>query len=249
MNSSQTSPLSQQHLKYNLSQTQDTDWNQVEISRTILAKSLEEKEPYEVSVCSRNYLVYPGVFSPKYFRSTNIFSSNIPFRREENFLEIGCGTGITSVEAALYGAKIVVATDISSLAVENTKLNARRFAVNRTIDTRQGDIFSSISCYEKFDTIYWNLPFIYVNKEFKFSIPEEKWIFDPGYYLAERFFKESYSHILPHGRLLIGFANFGNETLIKDIASNHGWVLRELMRKEITRNSMVEYILFEGVFD
>ncbi|HYN33901.1 MAG TPA: 50S ribosomal protein L11 methyltransferase [Ilumatobacteraceae bacterium] len=48
-------------------------------------------------------------------------------------LDVGCGTGVLAVTAAVLGARAVRAVDIASAAVEATTDNARRNAVERTI--------------------------------------------------------------------------------------------------------------------
>jgi release factor glutamine methyltransferase len=216
-------------------------------SRKVLSENLKENQIHEVIICNHKYMVLPGVFSPKYFGSTQIFSSHMPFRKNEKFLEIGCGTGITAIEAALFGAKNVVAVDISASSVENTRLNAQRFNVNTIVDVRQSNIFSSILNDEKFNSIYWNLPFIYVDNEFEFHSLEERCLFDPDYKIAEEFLSKAHKHLLPDGRILIGFGDFGNEELLRYLCLKNGWKLKEIIREKSYENATVEFILFEAL--
>lgn len=50
-------------------------------------------------------------------------------------LDVGCGTGVLAVAAAVLGARTVRAVDISCAAVEATLDNARRSQVNVEVDT------------------------------------------------------------------------------------------------------------------
>lgn len=53
----------------------------------VLRKSKAEKEKYEVKIFNRKFVVYPNVFSPKYFFDTEFFARELPIRKDEEFLE------------------------------------------------------------------------------------------------------------------------------------------------------------------
>src|ERR1700691_2354352 len=116
--------------------------DQIEASRKILEASQNIRQPYWVTICGLRFIVNPGVFSPRYFGSTDIFSRHFPHRSGEQLLEIGCGTGITSVLAALRGASKVVAVDINPAAVKNALTNSSLHSVNHIVDARIGNVFS-----------------------------------------------------------------------------------------------------------
>ncbi len=126
----------------------------------ILKESQKEIQKYEVVIDKNKFIVYPNVFSPKYFNDTEFFAKEIPIKKGDEFLEIGCGTGIISVFACWKGAKNVVAVDINPSAVKNTKDNAKLHNLGNKINAVQGDIFNSLKD-EKFDVIFWNVPFAF----------------------------------------------------------------------------------------
>ncbi|RJS85929.1 methyltransferase domain-containing protein [Candidatus Bathyarchaeota archaeon] len=69
-------------------------------------------------------------------------------------VDLGCGSGILAISAALMGAKRVVAVDIDSNAVRTARLNAE--TVNASIEFIIGDI----ECVRgPFDTTIMNPPF------------------------------------------------------------------------------------------
>src|SRR3989344_7781327 len=82
-------------------------------------------KPYGVVLAEKRFVVFPNVFSPKYFRDTEIFSRGLPVVAGETMLELGSGTGIISVMAVYRGMSKVVAVDVNPKAVENTKENVR----------------------------------------------------------------------------------------------------------------------------
>ena len=77
--------------------------------------------------------------------------------QEKTVIEIGSGTGLMSVLMAKYGAKKIIATDISKLAVENTKINLKKFGLEKVCSAFESDLFENVK--EKADLITWMIPF------------------------------------------------------------------------------------------
>jgi cyclopropane fatty-acyl-phospholipid synthase-like methyltransferase len=71
-------------------------------------------------------------------------------------LDIGCGTGLLSVQMALNGAAHVHAIDIDPRAVSNTLTNAFRNGVSERISAAQADLFPWIP-EERYDVIVASL--------------------------------------------------------------------------------------------
>lgn len=218
---------------------------QVTLSRKILEKSQRETEPYLVELLGQQFVVFPGVFSPKYLGSTRVFTESISYRPGESFLEVGCGTGITAVTSALRGAGRVVAVDLSPEAVENTRANAERHGVAHVVDARVSDIFSALRPGERFDTIYWNMPFIYVEPGFVYRSELERAIFDPGYEVTKSFLRDAPARLNEGGRMLVGFADFGDERAFLDLCEEVGYKLREVTRGPDFERQPITFILYE----
>lgn len=71
-------------------------------------------------------MIFPGVFSPNIFLGTQWLTNQVldVVKPLDKFLEIGTGSGITSIELALKNINISIsACDISEFAVKNTKEN------------------------------------------------------------------------------------------------------------------------------
>jgi hypothetical protein len=60
----------------------------LEGTRKVLEQCKAETEPYTVAVSGREFIVFPNVFSPKYFNDTELFADNFPVRDGEEILEI-----------------------------------------------------------------------------------------------------------------------------------------------------------------
>jgi release factor glutamine methyltransferase len=65
-------------------------------------------------------MVQPGVFSPKNTVSTKVFLDYITTLKlpQKSILELGCGSGIISIQCAAQGA-MVTASDINAKAIES----------------------------------------------------------------------------------------------------------------------------------
>ena len=110
--------------------------------------------------------VPPGVFnsahSSRWFLP--LMEENADLFRGKSVLEIGVGSGIISLYAALLGAERVVSTDINPAALEATRLNAAEIGVADLIETRLvsgNDIsaYSVIQPGERFDFILSHPPY------------------------------------------------------------------------------------------
>lgn len=81
--------------------------------------------------------------------------SYIPTLKNKRVLDLGCGSGILSKYALMRGAKEVVASDISSIALYITEKNLEEYTNKvETIPSYMGDIID-----DKFDIILTNPPF------------------------------------------------------------------------------------------
>jgi|SRR3989344_3292121 len=217
---------------------------QIEASKLILEGSQREKFPYTIREFGLDIAVHKGVFSPKHFKGWRVFTRNFPDITGEEVLEVGCGNGATSIYLAKNGAKRVIAVDIDSKAVQNTLENANRNRVTN-IDVRISDIYSAILEGERFDTIYWNTPFIYVLENYQYSSELERGLFDPGYKLIERFLKEGQEHLKANGRILVGTGNFGNVPKFLSLANKYGYSINLLVKEDSFEINPVDFQLYE----
>ena len=62
--------------------------------------------------------------------------------------DVGCGSGILSIAAALLGAKQVLAFDRDLVSVESTRENARRNAAQDRITAEQSDLLKQAGSFE-----------------------------------------------------------------------------------------------------
>ena len=110
--------------------------------------------------------VLPGVKSSaeSSLRFLPLMEENADLFRGKSVLDIGVGSGIISLYAALLGAERVVSTDVNPAALEATRLNAAEIGVADLIETRLvsgNDVsaYSVIQPGERFDFILSNPPY------------------------------------------------------------------------------------------
>lgn len=101
--------------------------------------------------------VPPQVFHPGFFFSTKILMSylNRFELARKRFLELGCGSGLISIQAVKKGA-LVTSSDINKIAIEYLRKNAARNKAELNIIL--SDLFTNIP-QQQFDIIAINPPF------------------------------------------------------------------------------------------
>ena len=213
---------------------------------TLLDKNATEKRSYKVSILGKKFVVYPNVFSPKYFFDTEFFAKNIEIKKGDDFLEIGPGTGVISVLVALGGARRVVAVDINPNAVKNTKANAKLHKVEKKIEVYRGDVYSPLKKKDRFNVIFWNTPFGYVEGK-KISFLEQA-VFDPKYKSTKKFIRGARQHFKTNGYLLIGFSTtLGHFSILKKLLHDEGFTVGLLKEIKSIETHPVKFQLYKAV--
>lgn len=211
----------------------------------LLNQIRSEKFPYRVTVEGKEFIVFPGVYSPKYTDGTAIFAKNFPYRPNEIVLEIGSGTGTISLLVAYNGARKVVAIDINPDAVKNTQANISLHNMTEKVEVREGNLYEPLLPDEKFDTIFWNVPYCLTADT---SLSElEHAVYDPGYRSIEKFIKEARMHLKPGGRLLIGFSTtLGRLDLLEKFAKEANMSLEIISETGGTKENPIKTQILEA---
>lgn len=165
-------------------------------------KNLHENK-YEIEILGLKFVQYTDVFPADKFFDTEFFTNQINVKKNEDFLEVGIGSGITSIIVSEKGAN-VVGVDINPSAVINAKDNAQRHGIDSRTTFFVSDVFENVQ-NSKFDTIYWNVPFCCTDNECIDLF--QKSVFDYQYKSLDRFISDAKKYLKPEGKLLIGFSN------------------------------------------
>lgn len=220
--------------------------NTIPAVEDMFAREDAETTPYDVEVLGETYTIIPGVFSPKVRRNSSWYAEKVPlFLRGSSFLEIGAGAGVLAVRAAQQGYK-VVATDIDPRAVENTQLNAQRHHVE--VDARLGSVYEPLQAEERFDTIFWNHPWIFTDEvvEGRHALS-----YDWRYTSLRKFLAEGQNHLTPSGQILLGTGSLARTDLIEQWAREDGYevtlVCQENHPLAVGGSTMVDFLIYRLV--
>jgi methylase of polypeptide subunit release factors len=96
-------------------------------------------EVTEIQINGVRLKVFPNVFSPEIFFESRWFAEKVAALAEgKKLLEVGPGTGIIGLFAALKGAEVTV-VDVNEKAIENTKINFEEHDLS--VDARLGSVY------------------------------------------------------------------------------------------------------------
>jgi release factor glutamine methyltransferase len=206
------------------------------------------RRPREVRLLGSDWVVLPDVFSPADSKSSLAHLELIDFPAGGSFLEIGSGTGLIAVSAALAGCRTVLATDLNPSAVRNTALNAERFGVSSQLACLHSDMFDAVPAGAAFDAIYWHSSNVWAPPSMNVENVHELAYVDPGYAAHIRFFRDAPEHLTPGGRILLAVSSRAGRAELDDLAARHGQRLEPVKASTVAEpEGPVVYELLEVV--
>ncbi|WP_245703562.1 50S ribosomal protein L11 methyltransferase [Streptomyces lushanensis] len=212
------------------------------------------------ALAGREWDLLAGVFAPVHSPTTAVAlellglppapapdpDSGPVFPVDGTFLEIGAGTGVIAVSAALAGCTTVVATDISAQAVRNTAMNAERHGVADRLVPRHGDLFDAVGDGERFDTVYWHSNYVLAPDGYEYGADHERAYVDPGYRAHRRYLAEAPGLLTEGGTALLQFSERGDLGLLRRLAEECGRTLRPVRRCHLREGEeTIELVLYE----
>ncbi len=222
----------------------------VEQSRTFLQQN-QTSDWTMVTINQKDFVVHPAVFNPGPFPSTRWFADFVQeyVKGQSDFCEVGCGAGVISCLVGLSNPDLkIVATDINPFATETTKLNVEKLGLDKQISVMEGDVLDGVSKEHKFDTIFWALPFGFLDPGTKIDLRDMQ-LFDPGYRATRKFLSEAKNYLKPEGSILLGFSeDLGHIDLLEDIARAAGVVFETVGEVELKERETVTFQIIQGTY-
>lgn len=194
----------------------------------------------------RTWDLFAEVFSPVHTYGTAFYSERIPFPAGGSFLEVGCGAGVTAVQAALRGCASVTALDLNERAVANTLRNATRHGVPQ-VRALTSDVFSAVEGGELFDAVFWNIPYVSLPESYVHGSALSRAVFDIEHRSCRAYVSGVRDLLAPGGRVFLGLGDIGDRAAMERIAGEHGWDCALLAVGAAEPDAHVEHRLFELV--
>jgi release factor glutamine methyltransferase len=173
--------------------------------------------------------VNPGVYPPS--EDTYLLLKAIALGPRDSFLEVGCGAGLITLNAAKV-TRQVIGSDISSAAVRNTSQNAKRNGLEGACSIVQSDLLSSIHPSARFSALAFNPPYL----------PDDGNATDLdhalvggtiGAELALRFVDQAARHALPSGSIYVIVSSLGDVKQVRNAMEGHGMTVRDNFRQHL----------------
>jgi release factor glutamine methyltransferase len=190
------------------------------------AKRLEERRGdnlLKVDICGMEIIVEPGVYHTS--GDSELMAEVVDIRKDQNFLEVGCGTGIVSISVAKRGAH-GVGVDINEKAVLNARLNSKTQKVDN-LEFFVSNVFEKVT--GAFDIIICNPP--YTKHEVCDNVDRMFW--DPKDEMKHTFFREVGNYLKSGGKIYFGWADFADidVDLPFRLAEENGYILTNTFKK------------------
>ncbi len=131
-----------------------------------------------------------------------LFAENLHVKQSEQVLDVGTGCGLLALIAAERAAE-VVGVDINPHAIRCAKENAE-FNNAHNISFIQGDLFSPLSNFAKFDLILFNAPYLPIDDTEPDSWTSRAWSGGhSGRETIDKFIAQTTFHLRRMGRILL----------------------------------------------
>lgn len=189
-------------------------------------------------VAGRHIIVLPQVLNPKLFRTGEILAQTVSatsLPAEGVVLDMGTGTGIGAIAAAVQSAR-VVAVDVNPEAVRCARINALLNRVEERVEVLEGDLFAPVGG-RRFDVILFNPP--YFRGEPRTLMERALYASD----VVDRFAAGLAEHLRPDGYTLLLLSSDGEEEAILQRFRGHGFDVGVAARRDLGNEVVTVYKL------
>jgi len=167
----------------------------------ILKKALFKLEVYGVKI-----YIHPEVYAPS--DDTYLLLESLSVPRNAKFLDMGSGTGIVGIYAALHGASFVISIDVNTKASLITQCNAYLNGVPNIVNSVNASLFETLRKKLRFDIIAFNPPYLPVKDK---GLLERAWSGGKsGRKIIDRFLNNVSNYLKDNGTLFLVQSSLSN---------------------------------------
>jgi len=170
--------------------------------------------------------VLPNVYQPS--DDSFLLAESVELEPDSAVLDLGCGSGIQGINAALLGAKTVVCTDVNKKALENAEENAERLGFSKKFEFREGGLFDCVKG-ESFDLIIFNPPYVHSNGKKFAELDGGK----NGREILDLFLEGFSKHLKKGGKCFFLQTSLNGEKETGEILRRQGFSFEVVARKKI----------------
>ena len=156
--------------------------------------------------------VFSGVYPPS--EDTYLLLDAIDIKPDDVFLEVGCGAGLITVNAA-ERTRSVIGIDSSLEAVRNTVENLRRKDLHNNCHVIESDLLGALAPTIKFSLIVFNPPYLPQDDE-QTDLDHALVGGKTGTELTQRFVRQAAGHLTSKGRMFLVASSLSDIDSIQD---------------------------------
>ncbi len=165
-----------------------------------------------------NFTVFSGVYSPS--EDTYLLLDAIDIRPDDAFLEVGCGAGLITLNAAVK-THSVMGIDSSLEAARNTLENLRRNDLYKNCHVIESDLLGALAPTVKFSLIVFNPPYLPQDDEYT-GLDHALIGGQTGKELTLRFVRQAVGHLASKGRMFLVVSSLSDLDSIREAMTECG---------------------------
>jgi release factor glutamine methyltransferase len=194
-----------------------------------------------VSAAGFRLAVYPTVFHPKLFLTSEFFARFLATIElaGKRVADVGTGSGILALAAARAGAT-VVALDINPQAVNAAIDNSRANGFGDRVTAMRSDLMSALTPGFLFDVIISNPPFFSGEPR---DVADRAWVAGPGYRDILSLFEQAHERLKPSGTMYVLLSSDSDLHFLGQLIARAGFRARMATAFSIMIESMIIYEL------
>jgi release factor glutamine methyltransferase len=186
-----------------------------------------------VKVAGLSLILEPTVFNPNLHFTSEFLARYL--RREgvigstNRVLDMGTGSGLLAISAALAGARQVTAVDLNPAAVLAARMNVSLYGLAGKVNVVHGDMFDPVAG-ECFEVVVCNPPYLRGEPSSRGTLA---YMAGDDFQWLRRFSQSAADYLMPGGRCLLVLADSTDLSSVLRIFSDGGWSVRRMAIRDL----------------